>query len=144
MQWLCILTLDIADTPRRAYTTLDTRPSPFCDNIWITTACNDPSVIQAKDANKDMKLTSKKPAISSCFRELYYFLQEKIDMEFSEVECCQLELSFTVFPQQKRKPETKGKQIANTHCLFFRIHLLFFFFKKLLRNACDMRSTIFT
>lgn len=55
------LTLDIAETPSKAYTTFDTSPSPQWDITWIATALNDPSGIQGIDSNREIKQTSKKP-----------------------------------------------------------------------------------
>lgn len=55
------LTLDIAETPSKAYTTFDTSPSPLWDMTWIATALNDPSGIQVIDSNREIRPTSKKP-----------------------------------------------------------------------------------
>ena len=54
-------TRDIADTPSKAYTTFDTRPSPLWDMTWMAVMLNDPSVIQFMHSNKETRPTSKKP-----------------------------------------------------------------------------------
>lgn len=61
MQLRVVFTRDIAETPSKAYTTFDTRPSPLRDMTWIAMALNDPSEMQVRHSNKEARPASKKP-----------------------------------------------------------------------------------
>lgn len=70
-----LLTLDIAETPSNAYTTFDTSPSPLWDMTWIAMASNDPSEIQVRDSNSEVRPTSKKPArLSKSIKSILHHL----------------------------------------------------------------------